>query len=76
MSKKTHTIIVVAYPDRGAANDPKLYFFYIYIYIYMYIYIYIYIYKLSYLGIIETHLNENPTVCPVSPGFELMTSCI
>ena len=29
-----------------------------------------------YLGIIETHSNENPTVCPVSPGFKLMTSCI
>ena len=27
-------------------------------------------------GLIETHSNENPTVCPVSPGFELMTSCI
>ena len=34
------------------------------------------VYKLSYLGIIETHSSENPTVCPVSPGFELMTSCI
>ena len=26
MSKK-NTIIVVAYPDRGAGNDPKLFFF-------------------------------------------------
>ena len=25
---------------------------------------------------ILTHSNENPTVCPVSPGFELTTSCI
>ena len=46
----------------------------IYIYIFIYIYrsclsVLSYIHKLSYLGIIETHSNENPSVCPVSPGF-------
>ena len=35
-----------------------------------------YIYDSVVSGYILTHSNENPTVCPVSPGFELTTSCI
>ena len=40
-------------------------------------YIYIYIYASVVSGYrVLTHSIENPTVCPVSPGFELTTSCI
>ena len=33
---KQKTIIVVAYPDRGAGNDPKLFTFYLFIYLFIY----------------------------------------
>ena len=31
MSKKNPTIIVVAYPDRGAGNDPEPFFFFFFL---------------------------------------------
>ena len=44
VNEQENTIIVVAYPDRGAGNDPKL-FFYLFIYFFLnFIYLFIYFY--------------------------------
>ena len=44
VNEQKTTIIVVAYPDRGAGNDPKLFLFFIFIYLYIYFILFIYLF--------------------------------